>query len=378
MQVYDVIVVGGGGVGSSTAWHLARRGARVLVIEQFHPGHARGSSHGETRIIRQAYFEHPDYVPLLLRAYQLWEELEEQIGGRLLERVGLLEVGPPEGAVVPGVLRAARQHGLEVDKLSHREVADRFPPFRIPEGMLAVFERAAGYLRVESCVLAHLSAAKAAGAAMVFNTAVRKWSAGRSGVRVVTDTDEYQAEKLIITAGAWAPQLLGQLGVQFEVLRKNVYWYTSGEAALSQDSGCPTFLFELPEGVFYGFPQRDSLGVKVAEHSGGDVVQDPTAATGSEQRGDQDRVEAFLSECVPAVTPPLIRHSACFYTMSPDGHFVIDQHPLHEKVLLAAGLSGHGFKFTSVLGEVLAERSLHMVPTTATDFLKVARFFERH
>lgn len=377
MPHYDVIVLGAGGVGSSAAWHLARRGARVLVLEQFSPGHDRGSSHGETRVIRQAYFEHADYVPLLLRAYDLWRELETQIGSRLLEQVGLIQVGPEEGEVVSGVLRAAREHGLAVDKLTASDAAERFPAFRVPEEMTAVFEQAAGYLKVESCVLAHLAAAKSAGAELRFSTPVRSWSASQGRVRVSTDSGDYHADRLVITVGPWAPKMLADLGVPLTVLRKHAYWFASSSAAARQDAGCPTFLFELPGGVFYGFPQRDALGVKVAEHSGGEPIADPSGDPRQADVEDERRVDRFLQQCLPGVGPPVIHRSVCFYTMSPDGHFIVDRHPRHENVVFAAGLSGHGFKFTSVLGDVLAEMALNIPPTQPIDFLRLNRFDPR-
>jgi sarcosine oxidase len=373
MHSYDVIVLGAGGVGSAAAFHLARRGARVLAIEQFSPAHDRGSSHGETRIIRQAYFEHADYVPLLLRAYELWHDLEERIDERLLEQVGLLEVGPANGAVVPGVLRAAGLHGLDVETPSAKEVAERFPGFRMPEGMSAVFEPAAGYLRVEQCVLAHLNEARKAGAEFLFNTTVRSWQADAHSVRVKTDKDEFCASRLVIAAGAWAPQLLAELGMPLRVLRKHVYWFSTSVDALRQDAGCPTFLFELPQGVFYGSPQIDASGLKAAEHSGGDEVDDPLNDPRSPDQSDESRVKQFLSECLPGVAARVSTQSVCFYTMSPDGHFLVDRHPVHANVVFAAGLSGHGFKFVPVLGEILSQLALGEPVPAAADFLRLNR-----
>src|SRR5262245_7660171 len=258
MPSYDVIILGTGGVGSAAAYHLARRGARVLGIDRFHGGHDRGSSHGETRIIRQAYFEHPDYVPLLLRAYQLWRELEQECGLDLLHQVGLLQVGSPEGAVVRGVLQSAHQHGLSVESVSADEVHRRWPGFRVANGMTGVYEPAAGYLRVERCVLAHLAAAKVQGAEFRFGAAVKERRAAGNAIEVVTDAGEtYQAAKLIITAGPWAPSLLAGLPITLQPRRKHLYWFAADERVYHQNNGCPTFLYEVPEGVFYGFPQID-------------------------------------------------------------------------------------------------------------------------
>ncbi len=375
MKYYDVIVLGTGGVGSAAAYHLARRGAKVLGIDRFEGGHALGSSHGETRIIRQAYFEHPDYVPLLLRAYELWRELEGIAGEQLLHQVGLLQIGPPEGAVVRGVLASARQHGLHVEQLSTDDVHRRWPGFRVPAGYAGVFEAAAGYLRVERCVLAHLAAAKTHGAQLRLGEPVQQWQAESNSVKVTLQSGEHiSAGKLIITAGAWTPQILADLGVALEVRRKHVYWFPNADEHYHQDTGCPTFLYELSHGVFYGFPQIDELGVKVAEHSGGQVVRDPL---GDERQLDADdlaRVEEFLTAHLPGVGRPLGRRSVCFYTMSPDEHFVVDRHPDFENVHFAAGLSGHGFKFTSVLGEALADLALEGKTSLPMEFLRLSRF----
>ena len=374
-MTYDAIILGTGGVGSAAAFHLARRGARVLGIDRFPGGHDRGSSHGETRIIRQAYFEHPDYVPLLLRAYELWRELEAATGAELLRQVGLLQIGPLEGVVVRGVLASARQHGLNVARLSAAEVRERWPGFGISDEQVGVFEQAAGYLRVERCVLAHLAAAKAAGAEFRFGVAARSWRP--PGKDIVVELDDGQllaARRLIITAGPWAPQLLADLAIPLVVRRKHVHWFQNHHQNYQQDHGCPTFLYELPQGVFYGFPQIDALGVKVAEHSGGKPVADPLADPRELDPADAARVETFLQMHLPGVGRQRLRHSVCFYTMSPDEHFIVDRHPDNENVLFAAGLSGHGFKFTSVLGEALADLALEGKTMLPIGFLDLGRF----
>jgi sarcosine oxidase len=375
MSNYDAIVLGTGGVGSAAAYHLAKRGAKVLGIDRFPGGHDRGSSHGETRVIRQAYFEHPDYVPLLLRAYELWRELEQVTGEDLLHQVGLLQVGPPAGAVVGGVLESARQHGLHVESLTAAEVCDRFPAFRVPEGSVGVFEPAAGYLKVERCVLAHLAAARQLGAEFRFGSAVTKWSESAGSITVETEAGErFQAAKLVITAGPWAPQLLSDLQIKLTVRRKHLYWFPASNSVYHQDRGCPTYLYELPQGVFYGFPQIDKLGVKVAEHSGGVAVADPAADPRELDPVDLARVEEFLANYLPGVGRPMQRRSVCFYTMSPDEHFIVDRHPLLKDTHFAAGLSGHGFKFTSVLGEALAESALYGKTELPIGFLSLDRF----
>jgi monomeric sarcosine oxidase len=374
MNAYDVIVLGTGGVGSAACYHLAKRGARVLGLDQFPGGHDRGSSHGETRVIRQAYFEHADYVPLLLRAYELWRELEGKTGADLLQQVGLLQVGPPEGFVVRGVLEAARLHHLKVDSLSADEVTRRFPGFRAAAGSVGVFEPAAGYLRVERCVLAHLAAAKSHGAEFQFGTTARGFENDGSGVRVSTDQGNFSAGKLVVTAGPWAPQLLADVGVPLVVRRKHLYWFPTSEGIYHETQGCPTYLYEVPEGVFYGFPQIDEQGVKVAEHSAGQVIDDPRNDPRLLDQGDLARVEAFMAEAMPGVGRPMQKRAVCFYTMTPDEHFLIDRHPRLANIFFTAGLSGHGFKFTSVLGEVMADLALAGRTRLPVEFLSLKRF----
>lgn len=373
MNSYDVIVLGTGGVGSATAFHLARRGARVLGLDRFAGGHANGSSHGETRIIRKAYFEHADYVPLLHRAYELWHELEERTGDRLYREVGLIEAGPPSGVVVPGVLKAARKHGLCVEEIARTDLKDRFPAFRVPEDDLVVFEKHAGFLFVEQCVLAHLDQAKLCGADLRSGESVVAWEAHDQGVSVRTQLDTYHGASLVITAGAWATELLADIGVPLKIRRKHLHWYACDDPRYQADNGCPGFFFETPAGYFYGFPQITDQGVKVADHTAGTEIEDPLTDNKSIEPNDERRVESFMASYLPGVSRARTRHAVCYYTMSPDEHFIVDRHPNHKNVAFAAGLSGHGFKFTSVLGEVLADLTLNGATTLPIGFLRCQR-----
>ncbi len=359
MAGLDCIVLGTGGVGSAALYHLSRRGARSLGIDRFAPGHDRGSSHGETRIIRLAYFEHTDYVPLLRRAYDLWGELEERRGQKLYHETGLLEVGPPDATVVPGVLESARRHSLVVESLDPRAAARRFPGFRIPEGMAAVFERRAGYLRVEDSVRAHAEEAIRLGARLVTGETVLRWRAEGAGVAVETERGTHRAARLIVTAGAWAGGLLADLGVRLDVRRKPLLWFRTASPLYREEAGGPGFFYETPAGLFYGFPEISGREIKVAEHSGGESVADPLAVDRSLRASDRRPVEEFLRRHLPGVSAgDCRRHAVCLYTMSRDEHFIVDRHPDHPQVSFAAGLSGHGFKFTSVLGEILAGLAL--------------------
>lgn len=356
-QSFDAIVVGTGGFGSGCLYHLARRGAKVLGLDRFPPAHDRGSSHGETRIIRQAYFEHPDYVPLLLRAYDLWRELERESGRELMRLCGLLICGPLDGEAVPGARLAATLHALDLEDVPAEVFARRFPGFRLADGHEAVFEPQAGFLFVEDCVRTHLDLARRHGAELRTEEVVLEWRPARTEVRVVTDRGEYAAGKLIVTAGAWSAELLGNAPA-LRVLRKAVLWFPVRRDCYDLDRRGCGFFFEQEHGAFYGFPSTDGRHIKAAEHTGGELVNDPLRVDRELRPADVEPVERFLANTMPDVSPIPARHSICLYTMSPDGHFLVDRHPEFPQVAFGAGFSGHGFKFTSVLGEALADLAL--------------------
>lgn len=358
METYDVIVLGTGGVGSAALYHLARRGVRALGLDRFPPGHDRGSSHGESRIIRRSYFEHPDYVPLLDSAYALWDELGAIRGEELFHRTGQIYFGPSDGVVVPGVLASARKHGIDVRQLAGVDAAREYPAYRAPDGASVLFEPDAGYLLVEDCVRAHIEEAIKLGGRHRHGDVVVSWEANAAGVTVQTNRDRYCAARLIVAAGCWTRDLLSELGVRLRVLRKHLHWHATDSNDYLESNGCPCFFFEVNGGYFYGFPDRGELGIKVAEHSGGREIPDPLADPREPDPSDVERINSFLARCLPGASRRRTRHEVCFYTMSPDEHFVVDRHPEHSSVVFAAGLSGHGFKFTSALGRALTELAL--------------------
>jgi monomeric sarcosine oxidase len=373
MERYDAIVLGAGGVGSAALLHLAKRGVRAIGIDRFSPPHDRGSTHGQSRVIRQAYFEHPDYVPLLVESYRLWHELERQHGKQLFHQVGLIQLGPSNGQVVPGALRSAVQHNIPVEELSGAAAQKRWPGLQLGDDLVGAFEPGAGYLLVEDCVLAHLEAARAAGAELLTDTEVRSWSTTANEVRVQTSQGEIAADRLIIAAGAWAGNLLADLSIPLVVRRKSLFWFESDAAEYDVAVGFPVYLFELPAGVFYGFPKLDARGVKVAEHTGGRIVDDPLEVDRTIDGGEKGRLVEFVSAHLPKVSSRLAHHTVCLYTMSPDEHFIIDRHPGHANVAFTAGLSGHGFKFTPVLGKALAELALDGGTALPIGFLSLGR-----
>ncbi len=374
MRRVDVIVAGAGGMGTAAAAHLARRGASVLALDRFPPGHARGSSHGQTRLIRTAYFEHPDYVPLLVRARDLWRQLESDTGTCLLTECGLVSSGPPDGDVIAGTLRSAALHALPVERLSNREAMARWPALGIPDGWVSVLEHHAGHLAVEGCVRAHAAMARRHGAIIEADHDIRGWRAEGGDVVVETARETIAAGRLVICPGAWASHLLGMPSLAFTVLRKSLFWYAPAAGHASAAAHLPAFAFDTPRGFFYGFPMLDGRGLKVAEHTGGREVSDPGVVDRRIDPAEQAAMEEFLARHVPVASTTRIAHEVCLYTMSPDHHFVVGLHPEHPQVVLAAGFSGHGFKFSSVVGEALADLALDGSTPLPIGFLDPRRF----
>jgi sarcosine oxidase len=352
---WDVAVVGLGAIGSACACHLAARGLRVLGLDRHAPPHARGSSHGRTRIIREAYFEHPLYVPLVRRAYELWAALERESGRPLLRIVGGLNLGRPDGVLVAGARRSVEQHGLEHAVLTAAEVRDRYPALRPDEEMTGLWEPRAGILDPEACVAAHLHVAAARGATLRHDEPVLRWSADERGVAIVSAHGEHRARRMILAAGPWLRSLVPDLHLPLTVERQVQFWFAPRHPtdALAPER-CPVHLWELADGrYFYGFPDLGH-GVKLAMHHGGEVT-DPDRVRREVGDDEVAAVRALVRRHVPAADGPLRETAVCLYTNTPDGHFWIDAHPTHRHVLVASACSGHGFKFASAIGEILAD-----------------------
>jgi sarcosine oxidase len=354
-STFDVIVLGVGGMGSAACFELARRGHRVLGLEQFPLVHDRGSSHGQTRIIRTAYYEHPDYVPLLRQAFERWYELERLRGVHLLTECGCLSIGKPESEVVAGVRQSANQHGLAVENFNASEMRKRFPQFRFSDEFVGVLEHQAGFLYVEECVRAHIDAARSLGAQIHAEEPAHAWRVEGDGVTVSTSTGTYQAAKLVITAGPWAGQMLAELGANLRIMRQTLLWFGTADDRAFQRDHFPIYIAEVPAGHFYGLPVIDAAGHKVARHYGQPELLTPDQIDREVRASDEPPVRAFLNAHLPGVNGPLNRAQTCIYTLSPDRHFIIDVHPNYWNVVFAAGFSGHGFKFAPVVGEALAD-----------------------
>ena len=373
MAAYDVIVVGLGAMGSAAAYHAARRGRRVLGLDAYERGHTLGSSHGRTRMIREAYYEAPEYVPLVQRSYALWRELEAEAGRPLLSITGGLYLGRPESELIAGVLASVRRRGLAHDYLTAAEVADRFPGFRFPDEMVGVYEANAGILEPEACVGAHLDLAAGQGAELRHREPVRRWAADGGGVRVETERGSYSAERLVIAAGPWADEVLAELRLPLEVWRLVNVHLEPTRPALFEPERCPVYLWTGPEGLYGGFPSLPGQGVKFGRHDVGEVCTPRTIRREIDDH-EIEELRVVLERYLPGAGGAVKWAFTCMYTMTPDHHFIVDRHPQHGQMVYACGFSGHGFKFASVIGEVLADLALDGRTSQPIGFLSAGRF----
>ncbi len=367
-----MIVAGLGAMGSAAAFHLARSGLKVLGLDRYHPPHEQGSSHGQTRIIREAYFEHPVYVPIVQRAYELWTALEQESGQQLFIQTGGLMIGPPKGVVVRGAHTSAELHGLKYEYLSAPEIRERFPALRPARGMAGILEPRAGVLFPERCIEAHLRLARSRGTALSFGEEMVGWQLAGERVRVRTAKAEYRADRLVISAGSWLQRLVPDLEVPVTVERQILFWFEPHERSVWQSDRCPIHLWEYSDGrFFYGFPALGH-GVKLARHHQGAMV-DPERVS----REVKPHETAALRRVTRPLLAPLgrcVMSTVCLYTNMPDGHFLIDHHPACPQVLIVSPCSGHGFKFSSAIGEIVAG----LVRTGQTRFdLELFRYRER-
>ena len=356
MADFDVVVCGLGAMGSATAYALARRGQRVLGLDRFTPGHDRGSSHGQTRIIRLSYFEHPSYVPLLRRAYDLWRALEQAAGRRLLHITGIAEIGPPGGALVTGTLASSRLHGLAHEIVTASELTRRYPAFQPPSDYVAVLQPDGGFVEAEPSIHAFLALARHHGATVRGGEPVRAIEPLADGVRVVTDREAIEARSAVVAAGPWMKSLIPGLRAPLRVTRQAMAWFEPREPALC--ARLPVFLIESEHGVHYGFAPFGGRGVKVAKHHHRDETVEPDSYDTRVSADDEAAIRAGIADHLPAANGALLGASTCLYTMAPDGDFVIDRLPGAPQVVVVSPCSGHGFKFAPVIGEIAADLAL--------------------
>lgn len=374
---YDVIVLGVGTMGAAAAYHLSKRGVSVLGLEQHAIPHLLGAHHGFSRMIRLAYYEHPDYVPLLRRAYELWDALEEDHGEPILRRTGGLYMGIKGERFLQGAIMSAQTHGLAYDVLSPPEIQERYPVFDVPDTHAGFFEEAAGFLVPETAMAAHVLGALRRGAELRGHVRVSSWETEGSGVVVQTaDGETFSARHLLITAGAWSQEVLGDLALDLTVTRQAWGWFWPQQGSDPFQLGkLPCWFVESPGGGgHYGFPMMpDNPGFKLALHQASEVTGQPGTIDRQAQPEDEAALRAFLNDRIPSANGNLLAIRTCLYTNSPDGHFILDQHPASHRVTLACGFSGHGFKFASVMGEVLADLATEGQTTHPIDFLGLDR-----
>ncbi|MEO7912270.1 MAG: N-methyl-L-tryptophan oxidase [Roseiflexaceae bacterium] len=367
MPHYDVIVVGGGVMGCASAYHLAKRGRRVLLLEQFAIGHDRGSSHGHSRIFRLAY-DAPDYVRLAQAAFPLWRALERDSGTELLLQTGGLDYALPGTPTFDATRATLAALDIEFEQLDHAAIAQRFPQFQLPTDAIGIYQRDSGILDASRCVATLAAEARRHGADVRENEPARQLSAVGAGVEVRTDTATYAADRLVVTAGAWARPLLSQLGLNLPltVTREQVAFFTPrsadderGDPDQFAPDRFPIFIHHAAEGPSaYGFPVFGLPGVKVAFHQGGAVI-----APESEERVADATINTalhdYLSQWIPGAAGTLLYSQTCRYTNTPDEHFIIDRHPAHSQIVIGSPCSGHGFKFGVLIGAILADLAEH-------------------
>ena len=373
---YDAIVIGLGGMGSAAAFHLARRGRRVLGLEQYEMLHERGSSHGLTRIIRMAYHEHPSYVPLLRRSYELWHELETLAGEELLITTGSIEGGPEDGPTFRGSLAAAQLHDLPHDVLDPAELRRRFPAYRaFDAGARFVFQPDGGFLLAERSLVAHLNQAIAHGAELHFHEPMRAWEAtAGGGVVISTDRATYEADRLVLCVGAWAGKVVPQLAPLARPERQVLAWFQPTAPELFSPDRFPVFLLDTEEGSHYGFPVHDVPGFKIGRYHHLREPMDPDDPDRSTRPDDEAILRDFVLRHFPDAAGPTLMLKTCIFTNSPDEHFVIDLLPDTPQVSVAAGFSGHGYKFCSLVGEVMADLAVDGRPRHDIGLFSLDRF----
>lgn len=377
MATFDVIVVGVGGMGSAAVYHLARRRSKVLGLEQFDVPHEMGSSHGVSRIIRLAYAEHPSYVLLLRRAYELWRELENHVGERLLLITGGIDAGTKDSATVKGALKSCAIHHLPHEVLSSAALRQRFPGYRLSPRMVAVYQPDAGLLLPERCIVAHVEAAQRLGAEIHARERVLGWHVTSKGVFVKTDRGSYKAKRMIVAAGPWAGAILPRLRDIAVPERQAMIWTQPLRPEYFRLGAFPVFNMEAPEGRFYGYPVYNVPGFKIGKYHHRREQVDPDCMDRDCHIEDEEILRVGIRQYFPDANGPTMAMKTCLFTNTPDEHFILDLHPEHPEVAIAAGFSGHGFKFCSVVGEIMADLVLDGRTRLDIGMFQISRFLNQ-
>ena len=373
-QEFDCIVIGVGGMGSSTLYNLAKRGRRVLGLEQFDIPHAEGSSHGVNRIIRLAYYEHPSYVPLLRRAYELWSEIESVTGEQLLYKTGSIDTAPSGHEVFEGSLESCLLHDIPHRVLNHAQINEQFPGYQLPPGHMGLLQEDGGFVLSERSIVAYANAAMSAGAEIHAREVVTGWEPDQGGVRVFTDRGEYTAERLVITAGAWTSGMIPILDELAVPERQVLAWLQPLDGSLYTPEVFPVFNAYFDEGRYYGFPVFGIPGFKVGRYHHLEEVIDPDSEIKTVTGEDEAVLRSAVERYFPQANGTTMTLKTCMFTNTPDEHFIVDVLPGNSQVVVAAGFSGHGFKFASVIGEILSDLAINGETEHNIDLLKIDRF----
>jgi sarcosine oxidase len=379
---FDYIVIGVGSMGSSTCYHLAKSGARVLGIEQFELAHEKGAHSGQSRIVRKAYFEHPDYIPLLERAYQNWTEIEQTSGSKLYHQTGLFYTGPQGHPIIENIRAAAKTYKIPLLDSTQQDEISILPLFTIPDDYEWIYEPEAGFVETEKTILTYVEQAKKLGAVIHQQEKVIDWQMKDDGVEVRTDKGHYTCRKIIVTAGPWSAKLMPEIKDQLKITRQTLIWLQPEEPTLFQSSNFPCwFVVDRDKpGAYYGFPianlddQKNPNGFKFAYHHPGEET-DPDEVNRIISQEDTGPLLEFIDTYIPKAKGQVLGVKTCLYSNSQDEHFVIDSlRDSDGKVCFARGFSGHGFKFVSVVGEIMADLALKGTTSLPIGFLRADRF----
>lgn len=381
MTDFDVIVIGVGSMGSSACYHLAKRGYKVLGLEQFDITHEYGSHAGQSRIIRKAYFENPDYVPLLKRAYENWKGFEAETGTQLFFKTGLLYFGPPGNLLIKGVKQSASLYNIEANEISRAEINKQFSQFKIPQNFQTLFEPDAGFVTPEKTIRLYVQQAIKNGCEIHANEKVIEWKKEGSGISVATGKNIYHCQKLIITAGAWAGKMIPGFAETIKVTRQFIAWIKPKNWDAYSFSKFPCWLMtdDTKPGCYYGFPILPKPGfegpggLKIAHHHPA-VETAPEHVNRQMTKDDEDNLRSAFNKYFNDDFGSVLSYKICLYANSPDEDFIIDKLPgYEEQVIIACGFSGHGFKFVPVVGEILADLATGGRTNLPIEFLGLKR-----
>lgn len=370
----EVLIIGAGSMGMAAGYFLAKRGIQTILVDANDPPHVQGSHHGETRLFRYAYQDQIPYVPLALRSLGLWKELEAETAHQILNPTGVLSVSIDDHASLEAKVKAAQEHSLPVECFSRDEILRRWPGFVLPESAKAILEVNAGILAPEKAIHGYRMLAKREGAALFTHTPAEKIIYGSHGVEVHTKDQTFFADKLLLSSGAGNAHLLKNLSLPLRVVRKTVGWFHT-KGMEFRHPAFPGFVITKGKTDYYGFPDFDGGGLKIGRHDGGQRIRtgESILPFGSYPEDEQD-LRQCLNAYMPAASGPFAKGSTCLYTVTPDEHFVIDQHPEYQHVFIAAGFSGHGFKFASAIGEALSEILIDGKANIDLSLFSLARF----